>query len=363
MKKQVTIFMIAILTLSTSGHLYGATENKNTLSTLKLNGDLRLRYQTEKKESSTNRTRNRIRFRLGGESSISEKSNIKFGLATGDDNPRSNNQTLTNSFETLSFRLNYAFIKHTLSNQTTLFAGKMKNPLWRPSDLIWDSDINPNGVAVTFNNNASNLNWFITGGYFVLDELKSDTNDPYLLAIQPGINWTINNNITAKTAIGFYVSQHLKGNTLEHSAETNTTDISGLDDEFSSIVISGQVDLNNQMGLPLIRPFGEIVINTNKTNSNKGAIAGIKFGDKKIQGLGDWESKISYRYLGTDAWFDTFPDSDAYGGATNIEGLELIFNYGLSKTSVLGFDLYSMQNIHGTKDKQTLLQLDLTVKF
>ncbi|RAP38912.1 hypothetical protein DID80_01615 [Candidatus Marinamargulisbacteria bacterium SCGC AAA071-K20] len=358
-KRYMNILLIAVVTLITTGNLYAT----DTTPTLKLKGDLRLRYQTEKKDSSDSRVRNRIRFRLGGESSISEKSKVKFGLATGGTDPRSTNQTFQDSFQTPDIRLDYAFVEHKLSDQTTLFGGKMKNPLWRASDLLWDSDINPDGVGIKYQAKDSNIKWFITGAYFILDELKFSEKDPYLLAIQPGIDWIINDKTKARTSVGFYLSQNLKDTTLDHSANTNTVGSSGLEKDFSSIVFSGQIDFKDQMGVALIRPFGEIVINTNKSSSNKGVIAGIKFGDQKVKGLGQWQTKVSYRYLGTDAWFDTFPDSDSYGGATNVEGLELAFNYGLSKTTTLGFDLYSMDKINGTKDKQTVVQVDLNIKF
>jgi hypothetical protein len=353
--------IIAAITLITASTL--TANNKDILSNIKFKGDLRLRYQTEKKDSTDTRNRYRLRLRLAGKSELSKKSKIKFGLATGADDPRSTNQTFQDTFQTPDIRLDYAFITHKLSKNTQLFSGKMNNPLYRPSDLLWDSDIKPEGVAIKFQNKTTNIKWFITGGFFILDEIKDSTKDPYLLALQPGINWNLTNKIKSRSAISFYTSHHLKGTTLAHSANTNTTDSSGLEKEFSTIAISTQIDFKEQFSLPLIRAFGELIINTNQNSSNQGGIAGIKFGDKKIKDAGTWQSEISYRYLATDAWIDAFPDSDSYGGATNIEGLEFIIKYGLSKKSSLGIDIYSMDVINGTKNNQTVIQLDINTKF
>ena len=60
---------------------------------------------------------------------------------------------------------------------------------------------------------------------------------------------------------------------------------------------------------------------------------------------------------------DAFPDSDAYGGATNVEGLEFALNYGLSSSTRIGVDFYSMDVISGDSDQETLVQIDLLVKI
>lgn len=67
---------------------------------MKLKGDLRLRYQWNKKKSSEERHRGRYRFRLGAETKVIDNVKVGFGLATGGTDPRSTNQTMGNTFET-----------------------------------------------------------------------------------------------------------------------------------------------------------------------------------------------------------------------------------------------------------------------
>ena len=67
--------------------------------------------------------------------------------------------------------------------------------------------------------------------------------------------------------------------------------------------------------------------------------------------------------LAADAWLDSFPDSDSYGGSTNIKGLELIFKYGLTTQSYIAIDYYNLDKINGNKANESLLQIDYNIKF
>ena len=357
MKKERVMILVTILI---SLWMINAVQGETKVGGIKLKGDIRLRYQSETKILNGDRVRNRIRVRLGGQSDISEKSKVKIGIATGSDDSRSTNQTFENSFQSPDIRLDYAYIESKLTKDWSVLGGKMKNPLWRPSDLLWDSDINPDGVGVRYKSER----WFINGGYFLLDEISNSPNDPGLIAVQKGINLKSGSKTKVKAAVGYYISQHVKDQILHRSSETNHLgSTGGLEREFSSLVLSGQVTVQDQFGVQVIKPFGEVVLNTNRDTDHRGYILGLAFGDEKVKSLGAWQSKVSYRYLQKDTWLDIFPDSDAYGGSTNIQGLELIVKYGLSKSITLGLDIYSMDIISGNTNKQDLVQVDLNIKF
>ena len=329
-------------------------------SPIELKGDIRLRTQVEDKKNDSNerRTRQRIRFRLKGKAEVTDQTQVKFGFATGSTDQRSTNETLDNSFETPDIRLDYAFVSHKVTDGLTVFGGKMKNPLWTPSDLLWDSDINPDGAAFRYNHDMDSFELILNTGAFVLAEIKNGS-DPSLFVIQPIAKMMIG-DIKATGGLGLYFTKNVKGNTLDNSDGNNT-----VDKEFMPVVLSGQLDIHDTFGLELIRPFGEIVYNTNSpaSDAEKGGIAGVKFGNKKVKGFGTWQVKASYRYLQSDAWLDILPDSDAYGGTTNSKGFEVAVKYGLTKAVAVGLDVYAMDKISGNSQKQTLAQLDLSVKF
>src|SRR3989338_1716830 len=169
---------------------------------MKLNGDFRLRYQYEKKKGSntnagntTERNRARIRFRMGAQTKVNDQTKVLFGLATGGTDPRSTNQTLENSFELKDVRLDYAYFQYAPFAWASFFGGRMKNPLWEPGDLLWDTDINPEGLAAKLTGKLNpNLEPYMNTGLFLLDE-NSATADPLMYVFQPGLKWKINDGL------------------------------------------------------------------------------------------------------------------------------------------------------------------------
>jgi polyhydroxyalkanoate synthesis regulator phasin len=124
---------------------------------IKVKGDLRTRYQWQKQETGTttkadDRDRARIRVRVGMDAKVNDQVNIAAGLSTGGTDPRSTNQTLENFFQTPDIRLEYAYAQYLPFSWMAMSGGKVKNPLWRPSSMLWDSDIYPDGASM-------NLSW------------------------------------------------------------------------------------------------------------------------------------------------------------------------------------------------------------
>ena len=91
--------------------------------------------------------------------------------------------------------------------------------------------------------------------------------------------------------------------------------------------------------------------------------AGGYMGDRKVTGPKQWKITGTYRYLGKDAWLDALPDSDFYGGATDVRGYETIFEYGLAKNVWVSIDYYRSERIKTTKAPETVLETDLNFKF
>ena len=73
--------------------------------------------------------------------------------------------------------------------------------------------------------------------------------------------------------------------------------------------------------------------------------------------------KYIYANLGKDCFPDMFPDSDRYGGRTDVVSQEFIFEYGLAKNVSLALDYYSSARIKAARDNEHLLQADINFKF
>ncbi len=324
------------------------------------NGDFRFRYQREDVTGGGTRDRLRIRFRIGKSINIGDVWLIGFGLATGGNDPRSTNETLDNSFETPDIRLDYAYAEYTKINNTRIYLGKykgIKKSLMIFSDLLWDSDIRPEGIGMKYNMKSIGINT----GMFIIDENKQD-KDPVLLYIQPTIKVNITNNSKIETFITYYNFMNIVGQTLDYSSGTNTTDSLGNLLYKYNVVHGGfRITLKNTL-IPFFSLFGEIAYNTAITTNNIAYLGGIKIGQTKMEKIGDWQIKYMYRYLESDSWLDIFPDSDAFGGSTNITSHEAEIKIGLSKHVYGSLDVYHSQTI-SANNTQNLAQLDLVWKF
>ncbi|MFQ5681407.1 MAG: putative porin [Candidatus Omnitrophota bacterium] len=336
---------------------------------MKVKGDFRLRYQWERKKSREDRNRGRYRFRLGVNTEVADDFSFGFGLATGGTDPRSTNQTMVNSFETPDIRLDYAFVRYAASPLLALYGGKFKRKpvLWQTSDLLWDSDIRPEGIAAVVNKGLSdNVSSFLNAGVFVLDESSADTSDPMMYVLQPGVKWQALDDVHLKVALAYYGFSGVKGASLAHNSGTNSLDGSGnLLYKYNSINPNVELGLSEPLpgAVSYAALFADYVYNSDPSDDNQGFLLGFKLGDKKVKRRGQWQFKYAYRRLEKDGWLDAFPDSDFYGGETNVKGQEWIFDYALRKNVVFGLDYYYTENINGVRKPENLLQVDLKLKF
>lgn len=328
---------------------------------IKLKGDFRARYQVQQKENSANRDRARLRFRLGTEVKVAGDTKVYAGFATGGDDPRSTNDTWDNTFETGDLRLDYAYAEHDLSDAIKVKLGKIKKtPFWHASDLLWDGDINPEGIAM----NMKHGSMFFNASVLVLDEIKKDTSDPFMFVVQPGFKLGFSDDVSLKAALTYYGFENVKGNSFEHSAETNSVDDDGnLIYDYDSIGGSLQLDVKNPLDmLPYFALIAEYNEACDPDSDNSAYMLGFKLGHKKVKKPGRWQLKYMYKELEKDAFVDFTSDSDFYGGDTGAKGHEVAFKYALRKKVILGLDYYNTKPIDGG-NKEELLQIDMVYKF
>ncbi|HDN97659.1 MAG TPA: hypothetical protein ENG68_00665 [bacterium] len=335
----------------------------------KIKGDLRLRYQWEDQHNAPDRHRGRYRFRLGLETKINKTIKVSAGLATGGSDARSTNQTMCDGFSTPDIRLDYAYAEWTPTTWLTFKAGKIKSIkklIFRPSDLLWDSDINPEGISFSLSKKMDNCDLFMNAGFWILDEEKGSA-DPYMWVVQPGVKYEFGKNAHLKLALAGYIFDNVKGATLTNGKDTsgkyNTLEGGVLKYNYNSIAPSIEIGFKKPFGnlIPYLAIFGDYVHNPDPSENNNGYLFGIKFGAEKVK-KGTWQAKYMYRYLEKDAWIDIFPDSDAYSGHTDVKGHEFAFSYGIGRNVTFGIDYYYMERIKDT-GRKNLLQVDLKIKF
>ena len=152
---------------------------------VKFKGDLRLRWEgRNRKYKGEKRDRLRQRLRLGVEWKTEEGFDIGVGLAAGNDNPRSTNDTFSENkaFETNEISLDYVYVKYDFGNGIKLIGGAHKNP-YLNSKIMFDSDLRPAGITAQY----SKDNLFVTGGaYEVLN--GNDKDSSRMISVQGGVN-------------------------------------------------------------------------------------------------------------------------------------------------------------------------------
>ncbi len=370
------------------------------IQTMKLKGDFRLRYQMNRTDNANDtfsyRNRGRFRLRLGVESKVNDKLKVAAGLSTGittagePDAARSTNQSFTDAFAKKPVAWDYAYAEYNPFTWASVIAGKMKNPLWEPTDMIWDTDINPEGGIFKLSKRLiPELDLFATAGAFVLDEISSDSADPMMYVTQFGGTYKVGSKASLKGSFSYYNFSNVKhrniegasydfraatpgqiafGNSRENVTGANTGRL-----RYGYSTLTPALELNikqpleflgiRALDIPQLQFFGEYVENPLVERANTGYSAGFKFGAEKIANFGDWDFKYDYVMLGRDAVPDFLPDSDRYGGTTGIRSHEAIFQFGLGPNTYLSGDYYYSARITKPHVPEHLVQVDWNMKF
>lgn len=358
------------------------------LQTMKLRGDVRLRYQfNDNHNKALTQHRGRFRLRFFVDSKVNEKVYMGFGFASGSSaDPRSTNQTFGDNNGKKSLWIDYVFAEYNANDNLAFTAGRTRNPLWLTSDMLWDTDVNLEGLSARVSVPVDN-NWdlFANAGVAVLAESSSDPKDPYMLFAQPGVNWKDNDGVyDFRAGAAIYTFNNLD-NSSELSHRPSTTDgyqksntLVRNEYKYNYDAFSPELEFNanilDPVSLPVITSllgynltyagvFGNYIKSLDHGRASEGWIAGFKLGQRKVEDAGQWQLRYSLRRLEADAWLDNYPDSDFYGGATNVKGYEVLLTLGLMRAFALDLDYYQSEPIKGNLKKEKLFQADINLKF
>lgn len=334
---------------------------------MQLKGDFRLRYEWTDRDGAAERNRGRYRLRLGVVTQINDRVDVGFGIASGDADPRSTNETMDNTFERGDLRLDYAYARYRPWTWLTLVGGKFENPLYRTTDMLWDSDIRPEGASALLHYTVNGwLDVFANAGFWVVDERSGDENDPTMLVAQPGSIIKIGRNLYFKNAVTYYQFDNVKNTTLDYSSQSNTLRRfkNTLKYDYDSLVASGELGWKTPLAaMPFASLFGEAVKNTSAGRADTGYAIGFGIGAAKVRKRHDWQFGVRYMKLERDAWVDALPDADNYGGQTGIKGYKTALTYGLFENIYFVMAYFDHERISGASLDEKKLQLDLNFKF
>lgn len=339
---------------------------------LDLAAEIRLRYQYE--DNSANafaRSRGRYSLRLGAETGNGGPLKLFFGLASGSDSGgRSTNQSFGRNLEKKNIYLNHAYAEYSPSEWLSLRGGRMNAFLWDPTDMVWDGDLKPEGAAAQVKLRRGGSELFASAAFAALGESLSNPGDPYLVCLQPGIRYGRGKSgIDLKAALAFYVFGNVGGRPelagRPSAAEGYLNSNSAPGGRYAHGYDAWHASLEtgySPRGRGFASVFGEYIKNTSLSRESAGWIAGFRAGIRGPGSAGEWQLAGSLRRLEAEAWLDSYPDSDFYGGSTGVKGAEVSLAVSLGGGVTLGADYYSARRLSG-RGSESLLQTDLAFKL
>lgn len=358
----------------------------------------------------------RIRMRLGIDATITNNFKAGLRLATGNPNdPVSTNQTLGQYGTAYGISIDQAYLKYDYFNldgypSMSLWGGRIPNP-WFSTDLVYDDDLNFEGLASQFRFGLDGGNdlfeqdermrsLFLTLGVFPLQQ-SSRYTDKWIIGGQFGTDLKFEDQSRLKIALAYYDYKNIqavpntlgsvendwsapefmqKGNTVarisndlgETAAETRLV---GLASDFNILNLTGEYDYAGFAPIHLI-VTADYAKNLGfdkqeVSNLNGGEIdeqttayrAKFTLGWPIVSKFGDWQAFLGWRYIERDAVLDAFTDSDFHLGGTDAKGWVVGGKYGLTESTWLRARWLSTDEISGPLLGIDILQLDLNAKF
>lgn len=309
-------------------------------------GDIRLRDEGFYQEDKSARNRFRVRARIGLTATVSDEISGTVRLATGNSNdPISTNQTLDSTFTDKPISLNWAYLTlkpgktfNIEPGWVTVTAGKFGLNNWRPSELVWDDDVSPEGATETLNL-IERREGFLRGVrvnafQWIVNEVSSGA-DPWIPGGQVVGEAAFDGTASWTLAFADYYYSHINEvarNFLEPSSPNfnsqlaNSNDvvkntsgkITGYRYGFNVLNANTELDFPDPVGLGIpAGAFGDVAYNSQASTRNAGCYLGAGIGNagkdwyrNTLKNRGDWGLSYTYAWIEKDAVPSIFSFSD-----------------------------------------------------
>jgi hypothetical protein len=300
-----------------------------------LDGDLRLRYESIRKDPGEDIERERYRARFGFSADLNDTLELGVRFATGEGDPASTNLNFGESISFDEILIDRAYIGWSASDRLQLTVGKMKNPFFRAGDtaLLWDSDVNPEGVVAKF---GADLFFGSIGGFQLGD--RDDGVESWLYAVQAGAGFDISDSSTLTAGIGWLDYTDIAGEAplYGRSARGNSLDAGGnyLND-YDILELFAEYEI--KIGSWPVVAFVEWTRNTRAATDDTAYSVGLNVGKADEPGAAEWSWE--WRDTEADALVGVLTDSDLADGRTDSRGHVLKGSYRLTDHMSIGATL------------------------
>jgi len=382
----------------------------SALTELKISGDVRVRYEgragqegngpTASDQSSRERFRDRLRLSLTGK--LHDGWFFGTRLETGTGNRSTNNTFGDNSGNSpfskggsSAIQLGQAYIGRNWDD-FTVTAGRFAAPQVS-TPMLWDDDINPEGLAEQWKHESGNVTYIANVGQFVYDNRavttpfsgaasdKTGGAESMLFVEQAGAKYKFSNGRALQVLPTFY---HYSGNNAEFKslAATQTSSSNGALRTDGLAVVDIPVEYTFSLFSLPAKVWADVAMNLDAkaraTMAGKPTYDGedkayqVGFGLGQTKAKGDWEAKAFYQVVDAFALDSNLVDSDLFDSRTNMQGFGVSYSYVITDGVIAKFtyadatrknsnlQTYGWGDI-GTANltKYQLIQADLSVKF
>jgi len=369
--------------------------------------------------TTEDRNRMRLRARFGVEGDVAPNFRAFIRIASGSlTDPGSESQTLGTFSQRYTVGIDQAYIVWDSSvgdrlSLATLQAGRMPNPWFSPTELVYARDLSFEGAASTLrwgwgSGGADRSHVYMTaGGFPILEVPLFHQENKWLVGGQIGthLRWDdgrqhfrfgaayydfvhvagVRNDVNSVTE-NFTAPAFLRyGNTVFDIANftpdvDSTTNLFALAAQFRIVDIAANYDF--KFGRYSFAVTGEAVRNVGwdrkavsavydenlygnplPSDENKGYVAEVSLGDPVVDSLLKWRAAVGYRYVKRDAVLDAWTDADFHEGGTNTKGYYVWSSLGIAKNTWLRLRYLSANEIDGARYGLDGWQLDLNARF
>lgn len=359
-------------------------------------GDVRYRNEDIRQELvAGNRNRDRIRVRAGLVAKVNDTVTAEVQLTTGETlgnsgygDARSPNQTLTDANSRKRVWFDTAFFTWKPNANWSATFGKQRYPWLRPANvLFFDSDVNPEGIAVNWQQGADGL--FATAFYVQLAE-RSGGADSTMAGGQFGWRGSIGGGARLMVAGGYFDHGAVEGynavqdGALPGNAFGNTTTTSAavcrmglvtcIANDFN--IYEGVAELTFQVGGRPLTFVADYAKNNDadfglSSDLDTAYAVGAQYG--RVSAFNTWEVGYLYQKIENDALYGQWIDSDFGGGSTGTKGHVFRVGYGFGRNFRFNTTYFwndtnidiptTIGGVPITERKYKRLQLDLVASF
>ncbi len=397
------------------GFITSLVANPEWLQSIRLSGDLRMRFEHIHASDGLfpDRDRFRYRVRIGSQMALKDKFELGLRLSSGEPgrgttsgDPISGNATFGQNASKKPIYLDLVYARYNttiadgVKGVTTL--GKMETPFVFAAPFFFDKDYTPEGFSQDFFyriNNQHTLRGI--AGAFVINEYSLSSSDPYWWAAQLHLASKWSEKLTTGLGVGYFpviagtvqTNRNALATDLVPDQQTgNTRDgignpIAKFDPIYSEASVTYLMDtFPLYKGACPITVSGDFFYNPGAKKNNEGYTVGMTLG--KLEGRRTYE--ISYRYatIEADSWYEEFTESDfggfyegfprgsnlplgGYGTGTNVRGHIVRLSYAVTDSFTLGTTVFFSELINelpavpsiNANSRAVRVQIDGTWRF